>query len=188
MVAAGLCLVNPPAWPPAEPAASAWPTDAWRVARVSCAAAAWSAPCSCCRWLPGPWSALPGLQLFAGQLLQRLQLFAAWSIAAAAVICCLVLAAWWLPSAAWSLVRVPGAGGHRPSWSRSCCLLPGPGAGGCLVPVAAWPCLCLCSWSARVCDPGPRFTNIRTARPGPRALVRAPGCLVRGHRPARPGA
>jgi hypothetical protein len=55
--------------------------------------------------------------------------------AAAAVICCQVRAAWWLPSAAWSVVRVPGAGGCRPpaelvaqllpvaAWSRSCCLV-----------------------------------------------------------------
>jgi len=76
------------------------------------------------------------LQLFAGQLLQRVQLFAARLMQLLQLFAagrCLVRAAWWLPSAAWSVARVPGAGGHRPSWSRSCCLVPGPGAGGCLV-------------------------------------------------------
>jgi len=67
------------------------------------------------------------LQLFAAWLLQRVQLFAAWLTAAAAVICCLVRAAWtwcrWLPSAAWWLPAdlvaqlLPVA-----AWSRSCCL------------------------------------------------------------------
>lgn len=98
--------------------------------------------------------------------------------AAAAVIRRQVRAAWtwcrWLPSAAWWLPAdlvaqlLPVA-----AWSRSCCLLP---------------CLCLCSWSVRVCDPVPRFTNTRAALPGPRSVARVPGCLVRGHRSARPGA
>jgi hypothetical protein len=63
--------------------------------------------------------------------------------AAAAVIRCQVRAAWWLPSAAWSVVRVPGAGGCRR------CLVAGragraAAAGGCLVAqLLPGPCLCL---------------------------------------------
>ena len=39
-----------------------------------------------------------------------------------------------------------------------------------------------------VCDPGPRFTNIRTARRGPRRVGRGPRGQVRGPRRAWPGA
>ena len=99
---------------------------------------------SCCRsWLPGPWSALPGLQLFAAWLLQRVQLFAArlmqllqlfaarfalpggcralpgpWSACLVPVAAerCLV-AAWWLPAELVAQLRPVAA------WSRSCCLV-----------------------------------------------------------------
>ena len=85
--------------------------------------------------------------------------------------CCLVRAAWtwcrWLPSAAWWLPADLVAQ---------------------LLPVAAWSCLCLCSWSVRVCDPVARFTNTRAALPGPRSVARVPGCLVRGPRSAWLGA
>ena len=88
----------------------------------------------------------------------------------------LVRAAWWLPSAAWSVVRVPGAGGCRPTWSRSCCLVPGPGAGGCLVAQLLPGRVC-------VCDPGLPVFVIRwpgSQTLGPRALVRDPwpACLA----------
>jgi len=70
------------------------------------------------------------LQLFAAWLLQRVQLFAA-RLMQLLQLFAAGRAAWWLPSAAWSVVRVPGAGGCRalpggcrPSWSRSCCLVP----------------------------------------------------------------
>ena len=156
--------------------------------RVSCAAAAWFASRSCCRWLPGPWAALPGLQLFAGHLLQRVQLFAARLMQLLQL-----FAAWFaLPGGCralpgpWSACLVPVAAGRPGRAAAAWCLD--------LVPVAAWsrvgarwPCLCLCCWSVRVCDPVPRFTNTRAALPGPRSVARVPGCLVRGHRSARPG-
>jgi hypothetical protein len=77
--------------------------------------------------------------------------------AAAAVICCQVRAAWWLPSAAWSVVRVPGAGGCLVAQ-----LLPG---------------------RVCVCDPGLPVFVIRwpgSQTLGPRALVRDPwpACLA----------
>lgn len=175
MVAAGLCLGNPPAWPPAEPAAWCLDLDAWRVARVSCAAAAGPGclgrgpRCLVCSYLLVNYCSACSY-LLPGQL-QLLQLFAAWS---------------WLPGGCralpgpWSACLVPVATGRPGRAAAAWCLV--------LVPVAAWPCLCLCSWSPGVCDPVPRFTNIRAARPGPRSVARGPGCLVRGHRPARPGA
>jgi hypothetical protein len=94
---------------------------------------------SCCRWLPGPWAALPGLQLFAARLLQRLQLFAGQLLQRLQLFAagrCLVRAAWtwcrWLPA---QLVPGPRAWCRWlpadlvaqllpvAAWSRSCCLV-----------------------------------------------------------------
>ena len=103
-----------------------------------------------------------------------------WSLTAArAVIRCLVngsCCSYSLPAAAWSALPGPGAGGRRPPWSRSCCLVPGPAAGGCLVAqlLPGRVCVCVAGWSVFVI----RWPGSQT--PGPRALVRDPwpACLA----------
>jgi hypothetical protein len=137
------------------------------VARVSCAAAAWFVLRSCCRWLPGPWAALPGLQLFAAWLLQRVQLFAGHLLQRVQLFAqllpgprCLDL----VPVAAERCLVAAGRPGRAAA------------AGGCLVAQLLPGRVC-------VCVPGRSVFVIRwpgSQTLGPRALVRGPwpACLA----------